>query len=184
MMSESVWAVRRKKRLATGLCQDCGVDKEDKGRPTCERCRGLRRKAQIRKRETRNKKGCCANCNETMPFDREATLCVSCMGKVSERSRLRRKKIRQGVVEMYGGSCEECGEDHPATLSLHHVNGDGNKHRRELGIKSQASITIWRHVYNAHKNGGGVGYALQLLCFNCHAKKDLAPWWIENERAE
>jgi hypothetical protein len=179
VLHSSKIAQRRIKRLAAGLCQDCGSKKIDKKRPTCDRCLGLRREAQRRKATRRIGLHRCVTCNELLPKGRTATICVSCTNKIAERARLRRKEIKEGVIKIFGGACKRCGESDPRTLTIHHVNGDGGQHKEE--IAKEGSIALWRHIYRTWQDGKSTGYELELLCYNCHAKIDLAPWWTVNK---
>ena len=45
-------------------------------------------------------------------------------------------KLRKEVLDHYGAQCACCGEKRFQFLALDHKNGDGNKHRKELGSKS------------------------------------------------
>lgn len=73
------------------------------------------------------------------------------------------KKIRYECLSYYGGNppkCACCGETEIAFLALDHINGGGNKHRREVG----RSITYWAFHNNFPKG-------LQVLCHNCNMAK-------------
>jgi len=80
---------------------------------------------------------------------------------------LSRSDQRSRVIEVMGGCCESCGDVHQGTdLHLHHRNGDGENHRRELG---DASIWDWIEL---------VGFAvakrrLSLLCPRCYRKAEV-----------
>ena len=81
----------------------------------------------------------------------------------NERRRAYARKIR--VFEHYGGSppkCACCGETHLEFLSLDHINGGGNKHRKEVGFGSQ--LYSWL-IKNKFPSG------FQVLCFNCNCAK-------------
>lgn len=71
------------------------------------------------------------------------------------------QKIQTEVIEAYGGKCVVCAETMPLFLHLDHVNGDGYKHRSELG-----SVRIERW---AKRNG--CPPTLQILCANCNLAK-------------
>ncbi len=72
-----------------------------------------------------------------------------------------RQKVRQKVLAAYGGKCTCCGETTPEFLTLDHVNGGGNEHRRHLPGKD-----LWRWSYSE-----GFPDILQLLCYNCNGAK-------------
>jgi hypothetical protein len=82
--------------------------------------------------------------------------------KVNETSRRQRRKIRAEVLAHYGDHCVCCGEREPDFLSLDHINGGGNKERKEVGLG-----ILW--YYWLRKNGYPGG--LQVLCYNCNLAK-------------
>ena len=74
-----------------------------------------------------------------------------------------RKKLREEVINSYGGKCKCCGENKLPFLCLDHVNNDGNIHRKEVG---RTMVYQW-----ARKNN--YPDSLQVLCHNCNmAKRD------------
>lgn len=104
--------------------------------------------------------------------------------KVRERSREyrikypeRMKKARDDryaslkmiVYNHYGYSCVGCGETERVVLSIDHINGGGNKHRREISRSS-----------NKGTGGGGLMYywliknnfpeGFRVLCRNCQER--------------
>ncbi len=77
------------------------------------------------------------------------------------QGKARRDRNRAELLAAYGGkcACPRCPETNPAFLTLEHVNGDGGKHRREVGSHSYADLR--RRGYPQD------GYTL--LCWNCNA---------------
>jgi hypothetical protein len=76
--------------------------------------------------------------------------------------RKRRKEIRDEVFAAYGGYiCACCGETNPGFLSLDHIDGGGNKHRRKINRKSGIGFQYW-----LKKNSFPLGF--QVLCYNCN----------------
>lgn len=69
-------------------------------------------------------------------------------------------KLRFKAIQRYGGQCSCCGEDIFIFLSIHHVNKDGNKHRRELKKKS-LNIYEWLKKENYPEG-------FMVLCRNCN----------------
>ena len=65
------------------------------------------------------------------------------------------------VIEAYGERCACCGEDTPEFLTLDHINGGGNAHRRKVG----ADVWSWARRNNFPD-------ILQLMCYNCNGAKD------------
>lgn len=70
------------------------------------------------------------------------------------------KKLKDEVYAAYGGyRCACCGETEPAFLSIDHMNGGGNQHRKVV-----RNICPWlkRH---------GFPEGFQVLCMNCNRGK-------------
>lgn len=97
--------------------------------------------------------------------------------KVIERSRLWQKnnpdkakqqklranrRLRKEILEHYGLVCKCCGETQVKFLSIDHINGGGNKHRKE--VVGHSSIYQWLKT-NKYPDG------FQTLCHNCNMSK-------------
>lgn len=78
-----------------------------------------------------------------------------------EYSRKYDRKIRLEVINHYGGKCALCGDTNPNHLTIDHINGGGNGHRKE--IKRQ-SIYPWLRSKD-YPDG------FQVLCWNHNAEK-------------
>jgi len=79
------------------------------------------------------------------------------------------KKRRIIVLEYYSGKlpkCACCGESTYEFLSIDHINGGGNKHRKEMGMKNGKGGNIYHWLI---KNNFPEGY--QVLCHNCNMAK-------------
>ena len=63
--------------------------------------------------------------------------------------------------------CKHCGEDEIGLLTIDHVNGGGNKHRKENGINGAGYNFYCLLKRNNYPNG------FQVLCWNCQFKKRL-----------
>jgi hypothetical protein len=76
-----------------------------------------------------------------------------------------RKESKDAVFNSYGGYiCACCGETEKRFLSIDHIDGGGNKHRKETGMKSGNEFYIWLRLQNFPP-----GY--QVLCYNCNLGK-------------
>lgn len=76
------------------------------------------------------------------------------------RDKENRQKLRDNVFAHYGGyCCACCGETTPEFLSIDHVNGRGNQHRRQVG--SGGTFYNW-----LRRNNFPPGF--RVLCFNCN----------------
>lgn len=75
----------------------------------------------------------------------------------NRRSRLNRKKR---IFAAYGNKCACCGEHRFEFLTIDHINGGGNKHRKEV-TGHGTHFHIW-----LEKNGYPEGF--RVLCANCN----------------
>lgn len=66
------------------------------------------------------------------------------------------RKMRQEILDAYGGKCVCCGETRYEFLAFDHINGGGNKHIKEIG----------RLVRWLRKNNYPLGF--RVLCHNCN----------------
>jgi len=78
--------------------------------------------------------------------------------------RERAQTLKMRCLHAYGGRCACCGIDHTEFLCIDHIDGGGNKQRKELGGGS-SRLHPW-----LVKNNFPPGY--QILCFNCNAGKE------------
>ena len=88
---------------------------------------------------------------------------------VEELKGYRRKvnsELKVGAFTAYGGRCSCCGESEPAFLTIDHVDGNGNKHRHEVGRRGGSDFYRW--LKQKHYPGG-----FQVMCFNCNFAKHL-----------
>ena len=83
--------------------------------------------------------------------------------ELNEQSRQWRQRIRQAVFDHYGWSCACCGT---TKISVDHVNGDGRRHREELGIKTGGMTQVYSWLI-ANRFPPG----FQTLCGPCNSSK-------------
>lgn len=76
----------------------------------------------------------------------------------------RNRKLRQEIIEAYGGVCECCGETEPLLLNIDHVNNDGSRERMESNMFSQK---LWYRL----RREGYPRDRYQLLCVSCNMGK-------------
>lgn len=69
------------------------------------------------------------------------------------------RTLKAAVVQMYGGACACCGEEWIQFLTLDHVHGSGNQHRRKVGGS--------RKVYTEARDNFQPA-RFQVLCYNCN----------------
>jgi len=84
-----------------------------------------------------------------------------------KRNQLQREAyhlLTNEVIDSYGGKCACCGETRKEYLTIDHVNGNGNKQKREIGIRGTQDFYRWLKKNNYPKG-------FQVLCFNCNCGK-------------
>ena len=83
------------------------------------------------------------------------------------REKKYRVKTRLKVLTHYGGNppkCACCGEEHIEFLSIDHIAGGGDKHRKKIGgSRSCSSLVMYRWLI---KNNFPKGF--RILCYNCN----------------
>ena len=86
-----------------------------------------------------------------------------------EKSKIRNAKNRMACLVFYSSVipfCKCCGEKEIKFLSIDHINGGGNKHRKEIGIKDGKGGNIYHWII---ANNFPEGF--QILCHNCNMAK-------------
>jgi len=127
-------------RMGGGVCSACGADRGPyRKNPLCRSCHAVRVKSW---RERNPEKA------------REVS------ARSAQRSH-RQRRLR--VIEAYGGRCVCCGVTDIPFLTVDHVNGGGNKQRRENKF-STTSFYRWLETHSFPSQ-------FQLLCHNCNFAK-------------
>jgi len=150
------------------------------GRMMCERCLSNARDGMRRKRKAdkaaginnhwyvrRKASGVCTHCGEAPPVN-ETALC----GRCSEAEWGRRIRVKNEVVQKYGGkcACPGCSESNVMFLSIDHIEGGGTAERAKTQV-------MGGRLYKFLKRKP-VDPGLQVLCYNCNFAKgnrDLCP---------
>lgn len=108
-------------------------------------------------REKWKAQGICIVCGKK-PAQPKSSICSGCL----KRHRKNNLKLKIETLEYYGGLiCNCCGETHLEFLTIDHVDGGGNKHRKSIGSRGGLSFYTW-----LRKNNYPEGY--QVLCQNCN----------------
>lgn len=76
-----------------------------------------------------------------------------------QQEKNRRIELRMKLLKRYGASCSCCGESKPEVLCIDHIEGGGEKHRKEVG--SGTAFQWW-----LLRNGLPDGF--RTLCHNCN----------------
>lgn len=107
----------------------------------------------------------CVVCSKARSRPRLAKYYQTSAGKTKRKSYRNswRKKVKAEVIIHYGGKCVCCGETELSFLCMDHIEGGGNKHRREIGRKDLAP---WLKENNYPPR-------FQVLCANCNLSKHL-----------
>lgn len=166
------------------ICSKCKIDKEKNyfhnnkssysGKDYwCKTCISTRRKSIV-KINTLTQKVCCS-CKENLPATSFHTSksqglqarCKKCraeyqhqrLDKYRKYGRKQDKKIKEKIIEQYGGKCECCEETAFEFLTIDHINKDGAKHRKQIG---RSKLYRWLVKNNYPKDN------FRLLCMNCN----------------
>ena len=134
-------------------CSSCGIEKD-----TSEFYKDISRKDGLTSR--------CKQCSKEYSHSKERKKWEKDYRKENiQKRRGWEKDYRDNLKEEcflhYGKICKCCGESNIEFLTIHHVNGNGNQHRREIGVGSGGHFYIW-----LKKNNFPEGFAV--LCFNCN----------------
>jgi len=79
-----------------------------------------------------------------------------------------KQRLKMEVINAYGGKCCLCGENHWEFLTIDHINGGGNKHRKQVGSGAV--------FYTLLKQLGWPKDEYRLLCANCNCSKKPNGW--------
>ena len=133
------------------ICDLCSSPISDRTKTNkCKRCQlKLRRKAR---HENLGMKGICAICGAHSA--EQGTYCDSCKARQNRNRLLRKIK----AMLHYGDKCYCCREDRLAFLTVDHIYGDGNKHRKEIG----SNIYDWLIKKNYPPG-------FRIACSNCNS---------------
>lgn len=78
-------------------------------------------------------------------------------------SRKWHQKLKRLIVDAYGGKCTCCGEYRLPFLSIEHINGDGNVHRKRIAAAG-STLYLWIKNNNFPSD-------LTIHCMNCNVAK-------------
>ena len=130
------------------LCIRCNKNKGAQGRPKCWTCYEKQRSP------------------ESIEKRRLNTIKRSIKWQKLNRNHLNiwrkahRFKIKQAVIEKYGGKCNCCGELNIGFLTMDHINTDGAARKKE----NVSEVNIFEHLNNKLVDLE----TYQVLCYNCN----------------
>ncbi|KKM62454.1 hypothetical protein LCGC14_1521570 [marine sediment metagenome] len=90
-----------------------------------------------------------------------------------ERARKRNAHHRLVIIEFYGGKCLDCGIEDHEVLSLDHLGGGGQGHRKEVSHGRIEGRGVYHWVWKFVKNSETPPVKLELVCRNCNWKRHL-----------
>lgn len=85
--------------------------------------------------------------------------------KINISRKVSSKKAKLAALQAYGGfspECECCKENDLNSLSIDHINGGGNNHRKSINVGCGYAFYVW-----LKKSGYPPGY--RVLCLNCNS---------------
>lgn len=86
-----------------------------------------------------------------------------------DKSKERRRLVREKVFNHYGNSCNHCGFNDQRALQIDHINDNGAEER--YALDGSRNFSGWRFYEYLIKNNYPEGY--QTLCANCNMIKEL-----------
>lgn len=177
----------------TKICKRCHKEKPlfhfgqnkdaaDKLKYICRECDAAIHRARYRgeaeilkersrkNRERARREGLCLSCFKPLG-DSKGKNCNVCAETANVAQKMRRRRDMEACLAAYGGKrCACCGETQPTFLTLDHINGDGNKHRK-LITKAKNAVPCAAHFYAALRRAG-FPPGLQVLCWNCNLGRE------------
>lgn len=168
----------RHARIKAGLCRDCGHVPHLPEKVVCEPCMKARSVRAERFKKKRNENQLCRKCGTDLELNRlDKQYCQNCSDAQTERARNVRRRNKELVLNYFGAKCCHCNISDFRVLTLDHVEGGGNLDRK--GVKTYAPGWYAKLYLLIIKKKFDRLPKLQILCYNCHAIKDLCPWWLK-----
>lgn len=149
---------RKMKRRELGLCV-CGRP-AIRGFTVCLVCSAYNSKRAKADKLRRDQLGLCYGCNNLRAEGFK--YCLPCKELQAKGRVTRKRRVKQVVIEAYGGACECCGETLETLLTIDHIDGHGAAHRKELG----STAAFYTHRYLIRE--GFPKDNFRLLCLNCN----------------
>ena len=114
--------------------------------------------------------GLCPNCGTDNPLVEGRKNCEPCLERARQASQRRRRRLREEVIQAYGGVCACCGEDSLPFLTIDHILNNGRQHRK--AFTGYSYPTSGAPFYAALKKAGWPkDQGLQVLCWNCNVAR-------------
>ncbi len=164
--------IRYKHRKDNNLCTACGIGLDIDDGVRCKRCALIDRQQNQVIKDQRRKNHICTICGKNPIQLGGKTYCEDCSKNRSEwyatsgtkeKNKEERTQWKNTVLEYYGKICKCCGESTLEFLSIDHIEGSGNQHRKEIN-KYGSGFYKWVIDNNFPED-------LQTLCMNCNFGK-------------
>lgn len=153
---------RRKARVASNRCADCGKRPPRPGKVSCQVCTSKQSKYRsgLHKelRRVRRASGVCAQCGK--PPLPGLSKCGKCTGYIKKAVKSRRLRHKKAALDALGGkcSCPGCTIKEIMFLDIDHIKGGGVAHRAAIRI----------NIYDWLRKRDYKCVGLRLLCANCN----------------
>lgn len=160
-------------RIKDGLCTSCGQSKTTSNK-LCDKCSRKYNTSARFKDQQRKINKLCTKCGNNPPEDNRRK-CLACLEidkkwrnkpDIIKKQKEKRQVLKRKVMDTYGGKCRCCGIKEITFLNIDHINGNGNKHRKEIKRSSGEAFYKWLVDQNFPDY-------LQILCYNCNMSKYL-----------
>lgn len=145
-------------RIRLGLCKRCGRQPPT-GKRMCDGCAQKAATRQEQRRQQRASQNLCVECGKQPPVSERC--CGDCNSRRNATINEIRRRLRQEVISHYGRECACCKESRLVFLTIDHIKGGGNQHRKAIATKAGDPFYRW-----LKENGYPEGY--RVLCFNCN----------------
>lgn len=155
-------------KKSSGLCISC-ENPAMLNKTRCQNCLDSNALTQKEKREKFELNNQCSQCGKDLPIDNKGKRCDDCIemrnewyieSGYKERMALIRNEDFLQVLDHYGTKCMCCGQDEPMFLTVDHIHGKGNEHRKEIK-KYGSGFYKWLIDQN-------FPCGFQILCYNCN----------------
>ena len=164
---------RKTKCRAEGICTKCLGRLAEPNRKFCSDCI----KASAAALAKKHKAGICSRCSK--PAVLGLKHCEECRNEHLMKNKTWQLRRREAVISHYSSGtnvCACCAEDEFDFLTIDHIYGGGNKHRREAKIGNGKTYQ-WL-IKNNFPDG------FQVLCWNCNCgrakHKGICPHKLKN----
>lgn len=158
-------------KKSSGLCMSC-ENPAVLNKTRCQNCLDHEAQNRYKRRLNFESNNQCAICGKDLPVDNKGKRCDTCIEKwklwyvesgYKERLAFMRDEDFHHILDHYGTRCVCCGQDEPKFLTVDHIDGKGNEHRKKIK-KYGSGFYKWLIDQN-------FPCGFQILCYNCNMGK-------------